>query len=45
MGSPPHRANILSSRWRNIGVGIAPGAPVSGMRRAASYVTHFGWRG
>jgi uncharacterized protein YkwD len=45
MGSPPHRANILAARYRNIGVGIAPGAPVSGVGRAASYVTHFGWRG
>jgi uncharacterized protein YkwD len=45
MASPPHRANILSTRWRNIGVGIAPGAPVSGVAHAASYVTHFGWRG
>jgi uncharacterized protein YkwD len=45
MASPPHRANILSARWRNIGIGIAPGAPVSGVGRAASYVTHFGWRG
>jgi uncharacterized protein YkwD len=45
MASPGHRANILSARWRNIGVGIAPGAPVAGAGRAASYVTHFGWRG
>jgi uncharacterized protein YkwD len=45
MASPGHRANILSARWRNIGVGIAPGAPVRGVGRAASYVTHFGWRG
>jgi uncharacterized protein YkwD len=45
MASPGHRANILSARWRNIGVGIAPGAPVAGVGHAASYVTHFGWRG
>jgi uncharacterized protein YkwD len=45
MASPPHRANILSARWRNIGIGIAPGAPVAGVAAAASYVTHFGWRG
>jgi uncharacterized protein YkwD len=45
MASPGHRANILSARWRNIGVGIAPGAPVPGVGYAASYVTHFGWRG
>src|SRR4051794_30165675 len=45
MASPGHRANILSARWRNMGVGIAAGAPVAGFGRAASYVTHFGWRG
>jgi uncharacterized protein YkwD len=45
MTSPGHRANILSARWRHIGIGIAPGAPVSGVGHAASYVTHFGWRG
>jgi uncharacterized protein YkwD len=45
MASPGHRANILSARWRHIGIGIAPGAPVSGVGHAASYVTHFGWRG
>jgi uncharacterized protein YkwD len=45
MRSPGHRANILSARWRHIGIGIAPGAPVAGVGHAASYVTHFGWRG
>jgi uncharacterized protein YkwD len=45
MASPGHRANILSARWRHIGIGIAPGAPAAGVGRAASYVTHFGWRG
>jgi uncharacterized protein YkwD len=45
MASPGHRANILSARWRHIGIGIVPGAPVSGVGHAASYVTHFGWRG
>lgn len=44
MASPGHRANILSARWRHIGIGIAPGAPVAGVGHAASYVTHFGWR-
>jgi uncharacterized protein YkwD len=45
MGSPGHRANILSARWRHIGVGVAAGAPVATLSPAASYVTHFGWRG
>ena len=44
MASPGHRANILSARWRHVGVGVAAGAPVAGPRPAASYVTHFGWR-
>jgi uncharacterized protein YkwD len=45
MGSPPHRANILSARYHNIGIGIAPGAPIGRGGHAASYVTHFGRRG
>jgi uncharacterized protein YkwD len=45
LASPPHRENILNARYRNIGIGIAPGAPVRGVSHAASYVTHFGWRG
>jgi uncharacterized protein YkwD len=45
MASPGHRANILSARWRHIGIGVVRGAPVAGVGRAASYVTHFGWRG
>jgi uncharacterized protein YkwD len=47
MASPGHRANILSARWRHIGIGIGivPRAAVSGLGHAASYVTHFGWRG
>jgi uncharacterized protein YkwD len=44
MTSRGHRANILSARWRHIGIGIAPGAPVAHAGRAASYVTQFGWR-
>jgi uncharacterized protein YkwD len=44
MHSPPHRANILSSRFREIGLGITRGAPVRGMDRAATYATDFGAR-
>jgi uncharacterized protein YkwD len=40
MHSPPHRANILSRRFRDIGIGIAPGAPTGG--RGATYTTDFG---
>lgn len=40
MHSPPHRANILSRRFRDIGIGIALGAPHGG--RGATYTTDFG---
>jgi uncharacterized protein YkwD len=45
MNSPGHRANILSSRFREIGIGVARGAPVGGMRQGGTYVTDFGARG
>ena len=45
MDSPPHRANILHGRFREIGIGIALGAPVGGMDAAATYGTNFGARG
>lgn len=41
MHSPPHRANILSRHFRDVGIGIAPGAPVGGS--GATYTTDFGW--
>jgi uncharacterized protein YkwD len=40
MHSPPHRANILSRHFRDIGIGIAVGATVGG--RGATYTTDFG---
>jgi uncharacterized protein YkwD len=40
MHSPPHRANILSRHFHDIGIGIAPGAPVGG--GGATYTTDFG---
>ncbi|HWC25664.1 MAG TPA: CAP domain-containing protein, partial [Solirubrobacteraceae bacterium] len=45
MRSPGHRRNILERRFRNIGIGVATGAPgdVSG-RPAATYTTDFGQR-
>jgi uncharacterized protein YkwD len=43
MASPPHRRNILNPRFRRIGIGIAPGAPVAGAT-GATYVTDFGMR-
>jgi uncharacterized protein YkwD len=43
MNSPGHRANILSSSFRAIGIGIALGTPVGG--GGATYTTDFGRRG
>jgi len=40
MHSPPHRANILSRQFRDVGIGIVPGAPVGG--GGATYTTDFG---
>jgi uncharacterized protein YkwD len=44
MHSPGHRANILNARFREIGLGVARGAPVGGQDRAGTYVTDFGTR-
>jgi uncharacterized protein YkwD len=43
MNSPGHRANILSSSFRSVGIGIAAGTPVGG--GGATYTTDFGRRG
>jgi uncharacterized protein YkwD len=45
MNSPPHRHNILSSRFRDIGLGVARGAPRAGVSGGGTYVTDFGARG
>lgn len=46
MHSAGHRANILNGRFREIGVGIAAGAPQGAGRavRAGTYATEFGAR-
>jgi uncharacterized protein YkwD len=46
MHSPEHRANILNGRYRQIGVGIAYGAPVASFAASpgATYATDFGGR-
>jgi uncharacterized protein YkwD len=43
MNSPPHRRNILNRKFRQIGIGVAAGAPVAGSS-GATYVTDFGVR-
>jgi len=47
MHSPGHRANILNGGFREIGIGIATGAPVSvgAAVPGATYATDFGYRG
>lgn len=40
MNSPPHRANILNQRVRDVGVGVAIGSPNGG--RGATYTLNFG---
>jgi uncharacterized protein YkwD len=45
MDSPPHRANILKRRFREIGIGVVLGAPVHDMPGAATYATDFARRG
>jgi uncharacterized protein YkwD len=47
MHSPGHRANILNGSFREIGIGIADGAPVSigAAAPGATYATDFGYRG
>jgi uncharacterized protein YkwD len=42
MGSAPHRANILQRRFRDVGIGLAPGLPVGGA--GLTFVTDFGAR-
>ena len=44
MKSPGHKANILTSRYREIGIGVVEGAPVRTSLPAATYTTDFGVR-
>lgn len=45
MNSPGHRANILNGKYREIGIGIADGAPVATTATVgATYTTNFGFR-
>ena len=45
MDSPPHKANILSSHFHEIGIGIAHGTPSARVDEGATYATDFGARG
>ncbi len=44
MTSPGHRRILLDRRYRDIGVGLAPGAPVSGLGNGATLTLDFGRR-
>jgi uncharacterized protein YkwD len=44
MNSPAHRANILTGRFREVGIGVSEGAPVRVGLPAATYTTNFGAR-
>ena len=44
MRSPGHRRNILDGRFREIGIGVATGAPVRVGGDAVTYATDFGFR-
>ena len=44
MESPGHRANILAPSFREIGIGLALGAPADVTAPAATYATSFGAR-
>jgi uncharacterized protein YkwD len=47
MNSPGHRANILNGSFRDIGIGVATGAPVAlgAAAGGGTYTTDFGYRG
>ena len=45
MNSAPHRHNILSRKFREIGIGTARGVPVRRNFEGATYTTDFGRRG
>jgi len=44
MNSPGHRANILNSTFRDLGVGFSKGSPYSRRDDAGTYTTDFGLR-
>lgn len=44
MRSSAHRRAILDDSFRDVGVGVAPGAPRRVRGRAATYTTEFGYR-
>jgi uncharacterized protein YkwD len=45
MRSPEHRRIILTAAFRDIGVGVAPGAPARGRTHALTVAAELGRRG
>ncbi len=45
MKSPPHRANVLGSDFREVGIGVVAGVPFPDGTPGATYTTDFGARG
>ena len=43
--SPGHRPILLSKRYREVGIGMAAGAPQRGVKGAGTYAADFGLRG
>jgi uncharacterized protein YkwD len=44
MNSPPHRATLMDSRFRHIGVGFRRGTPYGAGRASATYTANFGFK-
>jgi uncharacterized protein YkwD len=44
MASTPHRANILTRSFREVGLGVAVGVPLRGMPGGATLTSDFGYR-
>jgi uncharacterized protein YkwD len=44
MHSAPHRANILTGSFREVGLGVVPGIPGKPGARGGTYTTEFGLR-
>ena len=44
MNSTPHRANILTGSFRDVGLGGVPGIPGGARARGTTYTTVFGFR-
>jgi len=44
MRSPPHRAAMLSRRYRHVGIGVVFGSPMGSNANSAIYTANFGFR-